>query len=122
MASYGAGILMYRIAKKATEVLLVHSGGPFWRRKDLGAWSIPKGGPHAGETAEEAARREFAEELGTMPEGALAPLGCVRQGSGKIVKAFASESDLDTERISCGSRVEMEWPRGSGRFHRFSRN
>lgn len=119
MASSSAGILMYRVAEDGAEVLLVHPGGPFWRRKDLGAWSIPKGEPHPGEAAEETARREFAEELGTMPEGPLAPLGRIRQRSGKIVEGFAIEGDLDAERIRCGSEVEMEWPRGSGRIHRF---
>lgn len=110
---------MYRVAEERIEVLLVHPGGPFWRRKDFGAWSIPKGEPYPEESAEDAARREFAEELGTVVEGALAPLGCIRQRSGKIVEAFATEGDLDTERIRCGSEVEMEWPRGSGRIHRF---
>lgn len=119
MTASSAGILMYRVAEEGTQVLLVHPGGPFWRHKDFGAWSIPKGEPCPEETAEDAARREFAEELGTVLEGALAPLGCIRQRSGKIVEAFAVEGDLDTERIRCGSEVEMEWPRGSGRIHRF---
>jgi predicted NUDIX family NTP pyrophosphohydrolase len=110
---------MYRLAEEGTEVLLVHPGGPFWRRKDLGAWSIPKGEPHPGEAAEETARREFFEELGTRLEGPLAPLGRIRQRSGKIVEAFAIKGDLDTQRIRCGSEVEMERPRGSGRIHRF---
>lgn len=119
MASSSAGILMYRVAEEGTQVLLVHPGGPFWRREDFGAWSIPKGEPYPEESAEDAARREFAEELGTVLEGSLAPLGCIRQRSGKIVEAFAIEGDLDTERVRCGSEVEMEWPRGSGRIHRF---
>lgn len=119
MTASSAGILMYRVAEEGTQVLLVHPGGPFWRHKDFGAWSIPKGEPCPAETAEDAARREFAEELGTVLEGALAPLGCIRQRSGKIVEAFAVEGDLDTERIRSGSEVEMEWPRGSGRIHRF---
>jgi len=119
MASSSAGILMYRVVEEGIQVLLVHPGGPFWLRKDFGAWSIPKGEPHPGEAAEETARREFAEELGTMPEAPLAPLGRIRQRSGKIVEGFAIEGDLDTERICCGSEVEMEWPRGSGQVHRF---
>lgn len=119
MASRSAGILMYRLAKGGAEVLLVHPGGPFWRRRDLGAWSIPKGEPQPEETAEDAARREFAEELGAAPEGPLVPLGSVRQKAGKIVEAFAVEGDLDPRSIRCGSEVEIEWPRGSGRMHRF---
>nr|WP_089177954.1 NUDIX domain-containing protein [Bosea sp. AS-1] len=119
MASYSAGILMYRFAQDGAEVLLVHPGGPFWQRKDLGAWSIPKGEPHPEEPAEEAARREFTEELGTVPEGQLTPLGRVRQRGGKVVEAFAVEGDVDTAGIRCSSEVEIEWPRGSGQIHRF---
>lgn len=90
---------MYRFAQDGAEVLLVHPGGPFWQRKDLGAWSIPKGEPHPEEPAEEAARREFTEELGTVPEGQLTPLGRVRQRGGKVVEAFAVEGDVDTAGI-----------------------
>lgn len=119
MASYSAGILLYRLTKDGAEVLLVHPGGPFWQLKDLGAWSIPKGEPHLEETAEETARREFTEELGAAPEWQLTPLGRVRQRGGKVVEAFAAIGDLDTEGIRCSSEVEVEWPRGSGRIHRF---
>lgn len=119
MTSKSAGILMYRLSGDRAEVLLVHPGGPFWRRKDRGAWSIPKGEPHPGETAEETARREFAEELGTIPDGPLVPLGRIRQRAGKIVEAFAFEGDLDTDEIRCSSEVEIEWPRGSERIQRF---
>jgi predicted NUDIX family NTP pyrophosphohydrolase len=118
-ASRSAGILMYRLTQRGAEVLLVHPGGPFWRRKDLGAWSIPKGEPQGSETAEETARREFAEELGTVPEGALTPLGQIKQRAGKIVEAFAVEGTLDPEQIRCSSMVELEWPRGSGQVLRF---
>jgi predicted NUDIX family NTP pyrophosphohydrolase len=89
-ASRSAGILMYRLTQRGAEVLLVHPGGPFWRRKDLGAWSIPKGEPQGAEHAEETARREFAEELGTVLEGPLTPLGQIKQRAGKIVEAFAA--------------------------------
>lgn len=119
MTSSSVGILLYRHTKGRAEVLLVHPGGPFWQRKDLGAWSIPKGEPLPEETAEETARREFTEELGAVPEGPLVPLGRIRQRAGKIVEAFALEGDLDTEKIHCSSEVEIEWPRGSGRIRRF---
>lgn len=119
MASFSAGILMYRLAEEGAEVLLVHPGGPFWQRKDLGAWSIPKGEPQPGETAQETARREFAEELGTVPTGPLVALGCIQQRAGKVVEAFALRGDLAAEQARCSSEVEMEWPRGSGHIRRF---
>ena len=95
MAITSAGILMYHVHDGQLEVLLVHPGGPFWRNKDAGAWSIPKGEVDEGEDDATAARREFEEELGTAPEGDLIPLGEVRQRSGKRVRAFALEGDLD---------------------------
>jgi predicted NUDIX family NTP pyrophosphohydrolase len=96
------------------EVLLVHPGGPFWRNKDAGAWSIPKGEYVAGENAEEVARKEFREELGVELTGDLFPLGEVRQRGGKIVTAFAVEADLDAENIQSNT-FEIEWPPRSGR-------
>lgn len=119
MTSSSVGILMYRLTGGRGEVLLVHPGGPFWQHKEFGAWSIPKGEPQPGEAAEDTARREFLEELGTMPEGALIPLGRIRQRAGKVVEAFALEGDLDTEAMRCSSEVEIEWPRGSGRRWQF---
>ncbi|QEL27190.1 NUDIX domain-containing protein (plasmid) [Bosea sp. F3-2] len=119
MASCSVGILMYRLVAEGAEVLLVHPGGPFWQRKDLGAWSIPKGEPQPGETAQETARREFAEELGTVPPGPLVPLGRIRQRGGKVVEAFALRGDLEAEKLRCSSEVELEWPRGSGQIRRF---
>jgi len=110
-----AGILMYRFRDGDIEVLLVHPGGPFWKRKDAGAWSIPKGLPEPGEDAETAARREFEEELGRPVEGILHPLGSIRQAGGKVVTAFAVEGDLDPAQIRGGGCVTLEWPRGSGR-------
>ena len=108
-----AGVLLYRRRGSELEVLLVHPGGPFWRAKDAGAWMIPKGGIEAGETAEQAARREFAEEMGTALEGALVPLCRIRQSGGKWVEAFAAEGEFDPERLVSNS-FEMEWPPRSG--------
>ena len=89
MAAESAGILLYKRQGRGLVVLLVHPGGPFWRNKDDGAWSLPKGECGVGEDAETTARREFAEELGAMPAGALIPLGRIRQRGGKQVDGFA---------------------------------
>ncbi|HEY0014645.1 MAG TPA: NUDIX domain-containing protein [Allosphingosinicella sp.] len=115
MPQESAGILMYRRRAAALEVLLGHFGGPYWANRDDGAWAIPKGLIEAGETAEEAARREFAEELGTSVEGPLTPLGRIRQKDGKYVEAFAAEGDLDAAAI-VSNRFTVEWPPRSGRF------
>jgi predicted NUDIX family NTP pyrophosphohydrolase len=110
-----AGILLYRIAGGKPEVLLVHPGGPFWARKDAGAWSIPKGEHGDGEDAQAAALREFEEETGSAPPaGELAELGTVRLKSGKHVTAWAVEGDLDSDSI-VSNTFEMEWPPRSGR-------
>lgn len=96
-------------------MLLVHPGGPFWARRDLGAWSVPKGEYAAGEDPLEAARREFAEELGLAPPaGEPQPLGEVRQKSGKVVVAWALRGELDVSEISSNT-CEIEWPPRSGR-------
>src|SRR5947208_12273723 len=92
MGTRSAGILMYRHTEHGMVVLLVHPGGPFWRNRDLGAWSIPKGEYQEGEDPQNAARREFAEELGVDPKGPLRPLGQLRQRGGKIVVAYALEA------------------------------
>jgi predicted NUDIX family NTP pyrophosphohydrolase len=118
LALTSAGILLYRRAGERIEVLLVHPGGPFWRSRDQGAWMIPKGGIEAGETAEQAARREFEEELGTALTGALLPLCRIRQTGGKWVEAFAAEGDLDPETVA-SIDFEMEWPPRSGKLARF---
>jgi predicted NUDIX family NTP pyrophosphohydrolase len=118
MAAQSAGILLYKRCEGRLVVLLVHPGGPFWRRKDLGAWSIPKGEPMAGEDPEATARREVAEELGSAPAGALHPLGKIRQRGGKQVEAFALEGDFDVDGLS-GNSFEMEWPPRSGRRQSF---
>jgi predicted NUDIX family NTP pyrophosphohydrolase len=100
------------------EVLLVHPGGPFWARKDLGAWSIPKGEAAEGEDLRAAARREFREETGFSAEGSTIALGQVRQAGGKIVHAWALRGDVDPGGLRSNS-FEMEWPRGSGRTRSF---
>jgi predicted NUDIX family NTP pyrophosphohydrolase len=114
-----AGILLYRISDGGLEVFLVHPGGPFWARKDAGAWSIPKGEHGDAEDPEACARREFAEETGTaLGPGALADLGTVRLKSGKRVSAWAAEGDLDPEAIRSNT-FEAEWPPRSGRRQAF---
>ncbi len=118
MRATSAGILMYRKLGATLEVLLIHPGGPYWRNKDDGAWSIPKGEYGANEDPETAARREFCEELGTAPEGTLTPLGEIRQKGGKRVTAFALEGDLDPATL-VSMTFEMEWPPRSGRMRAF---
>jgi predicted NUDIX family NTP pyrophosphohydrolase len=113
-----AGILMYKRAADGISVLLVHPGGPFWKKRDAGAWSIPKGEYADGEQAEAAARREFAEELGREIQGPLEPLGEIRQKAGKVVVAFAAESDFDTAGFT-SNVFEIEWPPRSGRRQSF---
>jgi predicted NUDIX family NTP pyrophosphohydrolase len=118
MAVISAGVLLYRKSASGIEVLLVHPGGPYWRKRDLGAWSIPKGEVGEEENLEAAARREFLEELGAPPPLMLAPLGRVQQRGGKIVEAFAAEGDLDAANIK-SILFEMEWPPRSGKRARF---
>jgi predicted NUDIX family NTP pyrophosphohydrolase len=114
MASMSAGILMYRHTREGMLVLLVHPGGPFWRNRDLGAWSIPKGEMQEGEDPQQAARREFTEELGAEPKGPMVPLGHVRQRGGKTVVGFALEGTLDVAMVR-SNKVAIEWPPRSGR-------
>lgn len=114
MTPISAGILMYRLVDGELQVLLAHPGGPFWQRRDDGAWSIPKGGIAPDESAETAARREFREELGLEPAGTLLPLGAIRQRSGKRVEAFALEGDFDVDALRSNT-FEIEWPPRSGR-------
>jgi predicted NUDIX family NTP pyrophosphohydrolase len=114
-----AGILLYRLTGGSPEVLLVHPGGPFWARKDAGAWSIPKGEHGDGEDPLACAQREFEEETGTaLPPGPVAELGAVQLRSGKQVTAWAAEGDLDPEAISSNT-FELEWPPRSGRIRAF---
>jgi predicted NUDIX family NTP pyrophosphohydrolase len=110
--------MMYRRGKHSLEVLLVHPGGPFWRNKDDGAWSIPKGEINPGENAEDVARREFVEELGSAPTGPLRSLGDIRQRGGKRVHAFVSKGDLDVSTV-VSNTFKMEWPPKSGRMQTF---
>src|SRR5690606_16596074 len=113
-----AGILMYRVLKTGQpEVLLVHPGGPFWKNKDLGAWSIPKG-EYTDEEPLAAARREFWEETGFEVEGNFIPLRPIVQKGGKHVSAWDGEGDLDAE-AAHSIEFEMEWPPRSGRMARF---
>lgn len=100
MPTNSAGILMYRSSGEGIEVLLAHPGGPFWRKRDLGAWSLPKGELSDGEDPETAARREFEEELGVAAAGPLQSLGQVRQRAGKTVLGYAMEGDLDVNSIA----------------------
>ena len=119
MPKRSAGIVMYRHQAGALQVLLVHPGGPFWAKKEEGAWSIPKGEYDDPEDPLLAAKREFAEELGIAPPDAeCRPLGDIKQSGGKIVTAFALAGDCDTAAINPG-RFEMEWPPRSGRMQTF---
>lgn len=117
MPSKSAGIIAYR-RRPEIEVLLVHPGGPFWRNKDLSAWSIPKGEYANEEDAEIAARREFAEELGLELSVPLTALGQVKQRGGKLVTAFAAEFDIDVRSIRSNT-FEIEWPPRSGKRQAF---
>jgi predicted NUDIX family NTP pyrophosphohydrolase len=109
---------MYRRGGSKLEVLLVHPGGPYWRRKDDGAWSVPKGEMNAGEDAGDAARREFREETGLALGGSLESLGEIRQRGGKRVLAFAVEGDIDVLTIRSNT-FEIEWPPKGGKMQTF---
>ena len=121
-AKRSAGILLYRRSSAAVdgiEVLLAHMGGPFFERKDMTAWTVPKGEYDDDEPALSAARREFHEELGLpVPDVELESLGEVRQANGKVVTVWAGRSDLDLSGFAPGT-FEMEWPKGSGRTGTF---
>jgi predicted NUDIX family NTP pyrophosphohydrolase len=118
MPKAAAGLLLYRRHSAGIEVLLAHPGGPFWSRKDVGAWSIPKGEIDPGEDPVAAARREFREEIGLEVTGPVAPLGQQKQGSGKLVRIWASEGVFDPAQLRSNT-FEMEWPKGSGRTQTF---
>lgn len=113
-----AGLLLYRRRDDRIEVLLVHPGGPLWKKKDEGAWSIPKGELDGDEDALACARREFEEETGFVANGPFLPLGSVRQKSGKLVHAWAFEGDCDPSALRSNG-FEMEWPPRSGRMQQF---
>lgn len=119
MPKLSAGILLHRVRDGRTEVLVGHPGGPFWSRRDDGAWTIPKGEYAAGEDPWEAARREFTEEIGCpVPEGPRVDLGEFRQPGGKVLTVFAVHGDLDITDVRSNT-FAMEWPRGSGRMRDF---
>jgi len=113
-----AGILPFRRTADGVEILLVHPGGPFWQKRDSGAWSIAKGEYDEDEQPEAAARREFLEETGWAVSAKLIPLGEIRQSSGKLVTAFALEADFDPATLQSNT-FEMEWPPRSGRMSAF---
>ena len=119
MPKYSAGVLLYRITAGTVEVLIGHPGGPFWARKDDGAWSIPKGEYEPDEDPWAAAQREFAEELGlALPDGPRIAFDAVKQPSGKVLTVFAVGADLDvTHAVS--NTFSLEWPKGSGRLQEF---
>ena len=117
MPQRSAGILMFRRAGREMEVLLIHPGGPFWAKKDDGAWSIPKGLYEPDEDVLAAAKREFEEETGRVPAGKFLPLGEFKPGA-KILTVFAVEGDFDLQNFR-SNLFEMEWPPKSGRLQKF---
>jgi predicted NUDIX family NTP pyrophosphohydrolase len=118
MPKKSAGVLLYRSVSHSPEVFLVHPGGPFWAKKDEGAWSIPKGEFAEGEDPMAVAKREFREETGFAVSGEFERLQPVRQPSGKIVYAWSVEGDVDAAAIHSNS-FTVEWPRGSGKLQEF---
>ena len=118
MAKQSAGIVAYRKAGGKYEILLVHPGGPYWAKKDLHSWSIPKGEFEAEEEPFEAAKREFREETGFEIEGKFIDLDPVKQAGGKIIHSWAVEAHIDTSRIK-SNNFEMEWPPKSGNYKEF---
>ncbi len=118
MSKHSAGLLMYRRRQGVIEVFLVHPGGPFWAKKDLGAWSLPKGEFDPEEDALAAARREFAEETGFAAEGEFIPLTPRKQPSGKIIQAWAFAGDCDPGAVKSNTFTQ-EWPPRSGRQQEF---
>ena len=113
-----AGLLLYRRSHNGLEIFLAHPGGPFWKNRDAGAWTIPKGVIDPEEEPMDAALREFTEETGITPQGPFAPLGSVRQRAGKTIHAWAWEGDADANRTT-SNEMRTEWPRGSGQWITF---
>lgn len=113
-----AGIILFRKRGDETEVLLIHPGGPYWARKEAGAWMIPKGGVDPGESASDAAAREFAEELGSPLSSTPLRLCRVKQSGGKIVDVFAAEGEFDPKDLK-STEFEMEWPPRSGEMRSY---
>lgn len=118
MPKTSAGLLLFRETSGGPEVLLVHPGGPFWSRKDEGAWSLPKGEFEEGEDPLAVARREFQEETGASAPGEAIPLGSLRQSGGKVVHAWAVRGDLDPDLLESNTFL-LEWPPKSGRLREF---
>jgi len=118
MPKTSSGLVMFRLRKGELEVLLVHLGGPFWVKKDEGAWFIPKGEIDLGEDEFSAARREFQEETGIKPNGNFTPIGTIRHKSGKTVVAWAFEGDCDPGSLKSNT-FTMEWPPRSGKHCEF---
>jgi predicted NUDIX family NTP pyrophosphohydrolase len=118
LARKAAGILLFRRSEKGLEVLLAHPGGPLWARKDVRAWTIPKGQFTDEEAPLAAARREFEEEMGSPPSGDFKSLGAIKQPGGKLVHAFAAESDFDVTTVK-SNLFTLEWPPKSGRTAEF---
>lgn len=114
MPKTSAGLLMYRVIDEGVQTLLVHPGGPFWKNKDEGAWSIPKGEVAPGEDLLAVAKREFEEELGFQPVGEFIELSSIKQKGGKVVHAWAFEGDCDPSTIRSNT-FTMQWPPKSGR-------
>ncbi|HEY7768592.1 NUDIX domain-containing protein [Longimicrobium sp.] len=117
-ATESAGMLLFRRGPNGLEVFLAHPGGPFWKNKDAGAWTLPKGEVNEGEEPLAAARREFQEETGIVPAEPYLPLGAIRQKAEKTVHAWAWEGDADAEAVT-SNEIRTEWPRGSGRWLTF---
>jgi predicted NUDIX family NTP pyrophosphohydrolase len=115
MPKRSAGLLLYRRSKGALEVFLIHPGGPYWAKKDQGAWAIPKGEYKKDEDPLAAAKREFQEETGFTAAGEFLDLGSIRQASGKIVTAWAFEGDCEPDEL-VSNTCEIEWPPHSGRL------
>lgn len=115
---HSAGIVLYRLAGDEVEVLIAHPGGPFWARRDAGAWTFPKGLVEDGEDPQQTARREFIEEIGIDPGDDLMSLGSITQKSGKVVSAWAARGDFEPAELE-SDLIEVEYPRGSGRLIRF---
>lgn len=120
-SKHSAGILLFRFRAGAPDFLLVHPGGPYWAKRDLGAWTIPKGELEDGEAASECALRELGEELGRPPEiaaEALIGLGSIRQKAGKVVEAWAAEGEFDPAELDSNT-FSMQWPPRSGSEREF---
>jgi predicted NUDIX family NTP pyrophosphohydrolase len=119
MSKVSAGLVMYRVRERQLEALLVHLGGPFWSKKDSGAWFIPKGELNPGEDPLSGAKREFEEETSLKPEGSFFALGSVKHKSGKTVVAWAFKGDCDPNSVRSNT-FTLEWPPRSGRRQEFS--